>query len=224
MLTLEQVEIIVGPYKGDIWECLQGGATDYVNDYTKRQRLIHSDRSKANIRRDHIVERVRSRFDNKPGATTKEIHQLFLLLISGVIDAAGTVGTVAIRFQKVDDGKCVNGTQQAFQFYNQTPITDVNQEETPGIPSAATYLVASYALNDLGTAVKSTLLSCPEAVGSYVWHISLSEDDVLAPVYDLASRRTQQSDKKARQVRGTKEGARPSKKQGGKGGKDGADS
>lgn len=225
MLTQEQVEIVVGPHKGDIFECLKGGATDYGADYTKRLQSIHSSRSKATIRHDHIVERVKKRFDNKPGVATKEVQQLFLLVISRAIDDAGTIGTVAIRFHKLDDDrKCGNATQQTMRFYNQAPIEDEHQEETPGISSTATHLVAAYEMNKLGTSVTSTLLSCPKAEGSYAWHMTLSDEHVLAPVVELASQRAQQSDKKAKQVRGAKESTKPSKKQGGKGGKGGADS
>jgi hypothetical protein len=198
MLTQEQAEAIIAPYKGKLYECMTLGVADYGREYSAEVRAKHSGRTVANIRRDHIIARVKESFEGVPDTAIVEVQQLVLLTING-----GS-GTLAIRFNKADeDGRCRgNPTAQTALFNNQQPIP--LQEELSGISPSSLRLIGTYELNTLGTAAIEPMLGCPRDDGAFVWSIALPPPRAEGvPVKSLPERRAEkQPEKKTGQVRG----------------------
>ena len=163
MVTQDQAEALLSQHKERLFDCITSGVADY-SKYPPKLRQEHTPRTRASIRHDHIVGRIKAAFDGVSGVEVIELRGLVLLLVGNIL---------AIRFNKLsEDGKChSNATEQTSLFHNQQPLPQ--QEELPGIPAHATHLVGGYALNQLGTISRLQSRGQP-------WHLLEGEQHVLA--------------------------------------------
>src|SRR5438445_13761716 len=60
-------EALLGPHGPTLVECVRGGIDDYFTGYSPAVRVVHSRRTRANIIRDHIIQRAMAAFANVEG-------------------------------------------------------------------------------------------------------------------------------------------------------------
>jgi len=165
-------EFIVDPYRRQLTQCIRGGVVDDYEWYTEKA-YVHTLRTKANIRRDHVVTRIMEAFHGLPntGLIEKNDGLFLLVLYSPIINQ-----TLAIRFKKLDNTlKAANiPTQQAEMFDDQFPL--------PEVPPKATYANAGYTLNQIGTDVDGVYITCPNGPNDFYWIISIDEGESVQPV------------------------------------------
>jgi hypothetical protein len=151
---------------------------DYYAHYREGAH-IHTPRTKANLRRDHVVARIKESFEPGPNIAFIDTDDgLFLFVIYNSI----LNQSLAIRFKKLDNGLHASNirTIQAEMFDDQD-----QQLEFPEMPPRPTYVNAGYTLNDVGTAAEKVYVTCPNGSRSLFWTIPLDEEATFQPMVTL---------------------------------------
>ena len=145
-----------------------GGWNDYRQEYSDKQRTIHTATTRAGIVHDHQIERASRYCQIAADARLDDLTRLKLLVLDGVF---------AIRFKKLDDDmRSANlPTQQ---------ITDFRaQEQLPGLPETHN-LEAGYVLPKIGAEVSDAYLVCPNGPKTY-WVTALTGAAANQKVFEL---------------------------------------
>jgi len=145
---------ILKPHLERFWNCIVGAWREYLQEYAHIKH-VHTDRKRASILHDHMVDRARKEFQGVKGVHFLE-GRLFLLSIDQQI---------IVRFKKLDDDMKSRNypTLHALKFLQQLDI--------PGIPPV-TRVEAGYQLNGLETGIQAVLITCREGA-KLEWFLEL---------------------------------------------------
>jgi len=159
-ISKAEVEKQLADQINDIWDIVNGGYSDYVDNYDDRHRLLHNPTTKASIIHDHQVARAATyAFKNSIfGTRFLDYSKLKILLIGDKF---------AIRFKKLNlDKKSSNQpTKQVKDF--------LSQETLSGIPVTHN-LEAGYVVTGDESDGISIYLTCPSGHKTNPhWHVEL---------------------------------------------------
>jgi len=144
LLSLEEAEERLEPYKPLLDECIQHGWDAWNRDYTHKHHLLRP-RARAAIVFDEIVFKAQEIFPVIPGVKFEPHNSSFLLYIGD---------DIIIRFKKIKkNGRCsnINTRQQA--------LFKLQQVFLPGM-EPGTALTAGYALDELQRSIVRKLVVC----------------------------------------------------------------
>jgi hypothetical protein len=180
-ISKPDAETILQPYRPTLYHDIRDGVMDYIALYSSMAH-VHTPRTKANIRRDHVVARIKASFEPGPNiAFIDRDDGLFLFVIyNSVLNQS-----LAIRFKKLDRTLHASNirTTQAEMFDDQD-----EQLEFPEMPPRPTYVNAGYRLNKIGTAAEKVYITCPNGSRGFSWIIRLDEETTIQPMVTLPSR------------------------------------
>ena len=150
----EEAEELFQPYGSALVECVLGAVDDYFTQYAPRLRAAHSPRTRANIIRDHIIERMIATFSEMGGVN------IVRNATKGRYTLLSVQGRALNRFKYLGPRKRSKNvrTKLARAFTN-------NQAVIEGFPPEATRFDIGYTWNFLQTAVQSVSISCPTPTG-----------------------------------------------------------
>lgn len=156
LLTLENAEERLHPYKMLLDECLQGGVDAWTTHYAHRHCILDA-RARAAIIFCEIVALAQQKFNGLEDVKFERRRNSFLLYIGS---------DIVIRFKKITKtGRCRSiNTRQQMLFELQMAL--------PGMETG-TLLHAGYALNDLQTAIAEKLVVC-QFKNHVLWTLKLS--------------------------------------------------
>jgi hypothetical protein len=177
-ISKADAEILLAPYRSRLYGDISDGVMNY-NTYYRERAYIHTPRTKANIRRHHVVARIKESFEGEPNtAFIDKDDGLFLLAIYNPI----LNQSLAIRFKKLDNTLRTSNirTIQVEMFDDPD-----EQLELPEMPPRATYVNAGYTLDKVGTAAKKVYVTCPDGPNSFCWIICLDEEITSQPIVIL---------------------------------------
>jgi hypothetical protein len=180
-ISKPDAETILEPYRPTLYRDIRDGVMDYFTLYSSSAH-IHSPRTKANIRRDHVVARIKASFEAGPNiAFIDREDGLFLFVTYNSI----LNQSLAIRFKKLDPALHASNipTMQAAMFDDQD-----QQLEFPEMPPRPTFVNAGYTLNKIGTAAEKVYITCPNGPRSLSWIIRLDEETTIQPMFTLPIR------------------------------------
>ena len=146
MLSRREAADLLTPYLESIQECIEAAWSCYRSKAYERFRPIFSDRTRANIVYDLIIDEAHRRFDDVRGV---EFHEQNGLIVLGVGKE------ILLKFKKLDSRGLSRTypTQQSLRF-------DM-QDVLPGFPAQRTNLIVGYQLDDLKTEITEILVTCP---------------------------------------------------------------
>jgi len=154
-------ETLLYPHGPMLVECVKGAVNDYFSLYPASVRAFHSRRTRANIIRDHIIQRAMEAFANVPGVNRVRNAT------KGRYTLLSVDGRALLRF------KYLGSTKRSRNF--KTPLAKAfanNQVAIADLPTEATRFDVGYIWNDLETGIVEVLISCPKPTG-YEYVISL---------------------------------------------------
>jgi hypothetical protein len=172
LLSHDEGQRIVGPHFGAIFQIVIKAWTEYVAEYSDKQRAKHSTTTRACILHDLMVANAALYFTATDGCSSINSQGLMLFLISGKHIP------VAIRFKKFDRELLSRNqpTQQVRDFRSQQQIDALG---------AAYHLEAGYVLDQYESAIEQISIVCPNRNRSY-WDIELrGETESVTKVQDL---------------------------------------
>jgi hypothetical protein len=158
---------LLGRHLPAFYRCVDGAWTDYMS-YPIEKRIIHSERSRASLVHDHMVDRASQYAAREEGVEIMERSGLHLFVFGG---------TIAIRFKKFDEDLRTRNqpTEQVKRFKAQYSLI--------GVPDAHN-LESGYILSPDGQSIKAIHLVCPSGTGIY-WDVLLTESEQTSVVQDL---------------------------------------
>jgi hypothetical protein len=156
VLSLEQAEDRLNPYKKLLNECIQFGWDAYIKDYSTKHHILCA-RSRAAIVFDEIKNRAQAIFGALEGVNFVPKLNSFMLYIGD---------DIVLRFKKLrKNGLCSNiNTRQQMLFQAQMCL--------PGV-LAGTLVHAGYLLDDLQHEIIKTLVVC-QFENRVLWTIKLT--------------------------------------------------
>lgn len=160
-LTKKEVKEILNPYSELIYNEIQNGFQDYIdNDLVNAH--IHNNCTKSNLISSYIIYRIRKLVFEKPELKLIEQQRMIILLVKD---------KVAIRFKKLDkDYKSLNiPTKQSRKFRNRS----LNFKGTSAIP-----VDAGWRLNEFYTEIEDISFVCPDGKNN-LWRIPLEDISVI---------------------------------------------
>lgn len=148
-------------------------AWDAYLDYPMDKRIVHSERSRASLMHDHMIDEAARYAVVSSGIEIIIRRKLYLF----VLDAR-----LAIRFKMFDETLRTKNqlTKQVQQFKEQSRL--------PGVTSAHN-LEAGYVLDKDGLSLKAVHLVCPNGPNIPYWDVLMTEKDKISIVEDLFSKR-----------------------------------
>lgn len=173
-LPLDEVRLILGSFLEPIRLCIVGAVSDY-QEYPTEKRAVHCDRTRANIVRDHAVQRARDLFASEPRVRFVDEGELTLLSVDSKL---------RIRFKKLDPRLRTRNheTAQSRMFAEQEMVGE--QTTLPGLPDP-TNINAGYIINAVGTGAQSTWLVCPDGTRSPYWQYELIAEAVSGVIPEI---------------------------------------
>jgi hypothetical protein len=147
-------EKLFQPYGPGLVGCVRGGVDDYFDLYVPRLRAAHSPRTRANIIRDHIIERMVGTFSDVGGVN------IIRNASKGRYTLLSVQGRALNRFKYLGRRKRSKNVRTKLA----RAFTD-NQVVIEGFPPQATRFDIGYTWNFLQTAVQSVSISCPTPTG-----------------------------------------------------------
>jgi len=166
LLTLQQAEERLQPYKADLDGCIQHGWDVWNQDYLQKHHILRS-RSRAAIVFDEIVFKAQQVFC-QPNVKFDLKNNTFLLFIGE---------DIIVRFKKIKrNGRCsnVNTRQQA--------LFQLQQMVIPGM-EPGTALTVGYALDDLQQKIARKTVVC-QFNNRVLWTIELL-NEADSPVVEM---------------------------------------
>ncbi|HMR29753.1 MAG TPA: hypothetical protein PKA13_02560 [Geminicoccaceae bacterium] len=144
-LSLTETMEVLNPYLEDIDACLRGGVGTYKS-YDARNIAEHTERATRACIHDHQIVLARRLLVGRPGVAALNVRGLVVLDFHG---------QVCLRFKKV------NGAGRGRNLQTMQQRLFDRQIEMPGLPKAATRVVAGYVTDAAGLDVRQVLISCP---------------------------------------------------------------
>lgn len=169
-LTRAEAESLLKPHYERFHSCVRPAWDDYISKYPPEVRMIHTPRTKANILRDHMVERARQAFENVPNVRLLTQRGYFLVHVEG---------KALLRFKKLGKNRRSRNypTKQAIAFMDNLPLD--------GIPES-TRLDVGYQLNDPQTTIAAVLISCARWQGTeYVINLEVELQSSIPQVHEI---------------------------------------
>ena len=174
IVTVEEAEEILGPYRDRLNRCIQHGWDAWKTDYLPKHHIL-GPRSRAAIVFDEIVNRAMEEFSDVPDVKPLRLSNSFMLYIGD---------RITLRFKKIKrNGRCSNiHTKQQVLFLAQA------QMRLPTMLDG-TLVHAGYTLDDLQQEVLRKTVVC-QLHNHVLWQLSLSGDTAaiveLVPAEPLA--------------------------------------
>lgn len=169
ILSREEAEEIIKPYKERLDTCIQAGWDAWKNDYLLKQHILDS-RARAAIVFAEIRWKAQQEFSGLDGVVFKAHHNSFLLYIGE---------SISIRFKKLrKNGRCsAIDTRQQVLFKAQAQLR---------LPTMlqGTLVNAGYILDDLQQGVHRKLVVC-QFNNRVLWQFTLEGD--AAPVLEIVA-------------------------------------
>ena len=170
LIDREAALLILGKHLPAFYRAVMGAWDDY-RSYPDEKRLIHSDRSRASLMHDHMVDRA-----SKYAVVEREVQivkrQGLYLFVFGA--------QIAIRYKKFDeDLKTSNQPSKQVREFK-------NQQQLPGVP-AAHNLESGYILSKDAQSVQAVHLVCPSGERSVSWDVLLTDsaqETVIANLFE----------------------------------------
>jgi hypothetical protein len=154
---------LIGPHLSRIEQCYSQAWIDLVDvmrHFATTARTPTSPTLRARMMYDLVTGHARRSFANSPAVRIGNLHGLLTLTFGSEL---------VVRFKKLKSDLSTTGipTQQMLSFEA--------QQEIPGLPPRATFLVAGYLLDATGSSIARLVLTCRDQHG-LVW-----SHDLLAP-------------------------------------------
>lgn len=166
----EDVERDLQPILGLLKDAIISGCREYLTEPNQHR---HEARTRANAKRDNIVDNVRKKFENSQGCRFYERNQLLLLIY---------MEKYAIKFKKFNSGFMVSTpiTQQSFDFNE--------QKEFDAIPAYFIKLNAGYCEDKMNPGEFSAYIAClNKECNHFVMNLGESLNDISSsPIEHLA--------------------------------------
>jgi len=152
LTTKSEAEGLLLPHVETVQRCLREGWEEWLRlrDRELERGNTYSPRARANIVYDLVAERARAAFDGVEGVAVLRKHG-FLVLLFG--------GRIAMRFKKLRPDLKSTGIRT-----NQQRLF-AEQEEMPGIPATATFLIAGYVLDPTQAQIDRLVVTCSDGLG-----------------------------------------------------------
>jgi hypothetical protein len=167
VLSLEEAEEIIKPYKDRLDKCIQEGWDAWKNDYASKHHVL-SPRARAAIVFDEIVWRAQQEFAAMPDVIFRRHSNSFMMYIGE---------SVSLRFKKLlKNGRCsAIDTRQQMLFKAQAQLR---------LPTMlhGTLVNAGYVLDDLQREIQRKMVVC-QFKNRVLWQFALEGDAV--PVLEL---------------------------------------
>lgn len=170
--TEKQAESELKPYYDEINQCIKDGINDYLT-YDSHRAVIQTNRTKANLIRDYIVNHAKVTFQNRDNVRLHEKGGLFVVLINDKF---------AIRFKKLNKDKLSSNvpTGQSLKFSHQYAISFPDFEIKTVNLDAGYVSDTNYTFID---GIKNAFLVCRNG-GNIHWSLELSsaESTITIPI------------------------------------------
>jgi hypothetical protein len=167
ILSREEAQEIIQPYKEKLDKCIQAGWDAWTNDYQGKHHILDA-RARAAIVFAEIRWRVQQEFSGLDGVIFKAHHNSFMLYIGE---------SISIRFKKLrKNGRCsAIDTRQQMLFKAQAQLR---------LPTMlhGTLVNAGYVLDDLQQGISRKLAVC-QFKNQVLWQLTL--EGAAAPVLQI---------------------------------------
>jgi len=164
ILTLEEAEEVLVPYRERLNRCIQHGWDVWKNDYQHKHHILHA-RARAAIIFDEIVFCAMEEFPDVPGAVKAvRTASTFMLYIGD---------SITLRFKKIrKNGRCSNIlTKQQVLFRAQVQLNFPTMMD-------GTLVSAGYVLDDLQQELLRKTIVC-HLDDSVLWEMPLAIDNTV---------------------------------------------
>lgn len=148
-------------------------AWDAYLDYPMDKRIVHSERSRASLMHDHMIDEASKYVVTTDGIEIINRRKLYLFVLDEKL---------AIRFKMFDETLRTRNqqTKQVMQFKGQMMLPGVNSSHN---------LEAGYVLGEDRQTLKAVHLVCPNGPRSVYWDVLLTKESAISVVEDLFSKR-----------------------------------
>ena len=160
LISLEEAEVVLGPYRERLERCIQQGWEAWKTDYAQKHHILHA-RARAAIVFDEIVAQALAEFPNGEGLVARRTSNTFMLYIGD---------SIILRFKKIrKNGRCSNIlTHQQVMFRAQVQMRLPTMQK-------GTLVHAGYMLDDIQQEVAKKSVVC-QLNNRVIWQMELASE------------------------------------------------
>lgn len=171
LLSRAEAQRIVGPHFGALFDIITSPWTEYMAEYTDKQRAKHCATTRAAILHDLTVHKAAAYFTVIPGSRVFDALGLKIFTIED------DPQSVAIRFKKLDE-QLLSRNQPTGQ------VSRFRRQEQMDFLGAAYHLEAGYVLDKNATRIEMASVVCPNGNNNF-WDIELTATTAVTKISDM---------------------------------------